>query len=114
MYCQILIVANLFMTIACRESGTYPECFDEIKYEKSYDVEWIEESETVCETKYKYIDFYLWSLTIGHIDGMRQFLQKWLQDHFWTSVFTKARKGMWNKVCWKMPILVKDQVLHSL
>ena len=61
MFFQIIFVANLFMTIANGQSRNYPECFDEIKYEKSYDVEWNEEFETVCETKYKYIAFYLCS-----------------------------------------------------
>ena len=61
MFFQIISVANLFMTIVNGQSRNYPECFDDIKYEKSYDVEWNEEFETVCETKYKYKALYLCS-----------------------------------------------------
>ena len=60
MVCQILLVTTLYMTIAIGDIWSYPACFDEIQYEKSYDVEWNEEYETVCETKYKYVySFYL-------------------------------------------------------
>ena len=86
MFCQILLVANMFMIIVIGQSRNYPECFDEIKYEKSYDVEWNEEFETVCETKYKYIAFYF------------VFIQKW---SYWLNltIFRNQCKTRFEQVC---------------
>ena len=62
MFCQIIFIFNLLMTMTSGESLNYPECFGDIKYEKVYDIENYEEFETVCETKYKYFQMH----RIGH------------------------------------------------